>query len=133
MKIETPFSPGFRISVTDIIVLMVGAIASACLAGIDLPLGLAIAFVVAHFFLFCNVIRMARRLELAWAAIFVGLAGCTILLQVPGWSVTFAASFLATMALVVVQMRRPSYHGVLWRRINPNLPRWWQTHGRGKN
>lgn len=133
MKIETPFSPGFRISVTDILVLIAGTVASAWLASIDLPIGLVIAFVVAHFFLFCNVIRMARRLELTWAAIFAGLAGCTILLQVPDWPMTFAASLLATLVLVVVQLRRPSYHGVLWRRINPDLPRWWQMHGRGKN
>jgi O-antigen ligase len=89
-------------------------------------LGIAMGFVVAHFFLFCNVLRMSRALELMWAGLFIVLAGFTILTGSPTWVVTLAVSFVATVILAIVEMRKPSYHGVFWKRINPGLPNWWQ-------
>lgn len=85
------------------------------------------AFVLTHFFLFCNVVRMARLLELAWAGVFVVLAGATVAVETPGWLVTALVSLLVTLIVVVVEMRKPSYHGVGWQRINPNLPAWWEA------
>jgi hypothetical protein len=90
--------------------------------------GFLVAFVVAHFFLFCNVVRMARPYELAWAAVFLPLASSTMLAGAPGWPVTTAASLAVTVAVVVLQMRRPSYHGVAWQRVNPGLPTWWEAN-----
>ncbi len=92
-------------------------------------MGLVIGFAVGHFFLFCNVFRVARPLELSWAVLFVALAGSTISLEKPGWQVTIATSLVATLLVIVVQMRMPSYHGVAWQRINPELPQWWQRQG----
>jgi hypothetical protein len=69
---------------------------------------------------------MARPLELAWAGVFVVLAGTTIALETPGWWVTALGSLLVTVIVVVVEMRKPSYHGVGWQRINPALPAWWE-------
>jgi uncharacterized protein YqgC (DUF456 family) len=89
--------------------------------------GFVLAFVLAHFFLFCNVIRMAPSLELIWAAVFVVLAAATIAFETPGWLVTALVSLFVTTAVVVVEMRKPSYHGVGWQRINPALPAWWAT------
>jgi hypothetical protein len=86
------------------------------------------AFVLAHFFLFCNVVRMARPLELVWAGGFVVLAGATVAFETPGWLVTALVSLLVTVVVVVVEMRKPSYHGVGWQRINPKLPAWWEAH-----
>jgi hypothetical protein len=71
---QRDFKPGFRVSAIDVAVLIVGACATAYVATYAPWIGIAIGFVVAHFFLFCNVVRMARRLELTWAAIFVALA-----------------------------------------------------------
>lgn len=34
-------------------------------------LGFIVAFVVGHFFVFCNIFRVARPLELAWSGVFV--------------------------------------------------------------
>jgi hypothetical protein len=31
--------------------------------------------------------------------------------------------------LVIFEMRKPSYHGVFWRRVNPNLRQWWEARG----
>ena len=119
------FAPGFRLSVRDVIVIVIGAAAAAYLATIEPWWGFIVAFVVAHFFLFCNVVRMARPFELAWAATFVALASATLLTEAPGWPITTGASLAVTLVVVVLQMRKPSYHGLGWQRINPQLQTWW--------
>jgi hypothetical protein len=121
------FAPGFRLSVLDVIVLVVGAVVASTLAQAVWWWGLVVGFVLGHFFLFCNVVRMARLLELAWAGIFVALAAATIVLDVPGWAITFSTSLFATLVLVVLQIRTPSYHGVGWQWFNPGLPAWWEA------
>ena len=118
------FAPGFRLSVLDVIILAVGVTAAIALATADWWWGFVVGFVLGHFFLFCNVVRMARPLELAWAAVFVALAAATVALDAPGWPVTVSVSLLATVVVAVAQMRKPSYHGLGWQWINPGLPTW---------
>jgi hypothetical protein len=124
---DPPFMPGVRFSKLDAVVLLVGLYISADTAAVMPWYGIAIGFVIAHFFLFCNIVRMTRRSELAWAALFVVLAVSSCLTGVPHWPVTLAISMAATVLLVALEMRKPSYHGIFWRRINPNLPRWWES------
>ena len=121
------FSPGFRLSTIDVCVLLVGAI--CCYFGVKVAwwLGSVVAFTVGHFFLFCNVFRMPRPLELAWATLFVSLSASTVATQVPGWPISFGVSLAGTVAVVAFQMRQPSYHGIGWKKINPGLPEWWQA------
>jgi hypothetical protein len=129
------FVPGFRFSVRDGLVLF-GGVAGAILLSMFLWWqGFIVGFVVAHFFLFCNVVRMARPLELLWSGVFVALASATITIDVPGWVATFVISAVVTVIVVVVEIRKPSYHGVGWKWINPSLPSRWedqmpkQAHG----
>ena len=49
---EIAFQPGFRLSTLDVVILIVGGVASAYAVTVDQWLGVAIAFVVMHFFLF---------------------------------------------------------------------------------
>jgi hypothetical protein len=119
------FQPGFRISALDVAVLVVGACTGAFVAIYAPWIGVSIGFVVAHFFLFCNVVRMARPLELTWAAIFVALAVGAQALGVPNWPAALGASLAATSVLVGMTLRKPSYHGAFWRQVNPDLPVWW--------
>ena len=128
---ERKFQPGFRLSALDILVLIVGGLASVYAMTIDRWFGIALAFVVLHFFLFCNVIRMSRPLELIWAGTFAALAIPTILFNFPSWPVAFAASIAVTAILAFVETRRPSYHGVGWRKLNPRLPESWQSSASG--
>jgi len=121
------FAPGFRLSVLDAIVLVIGVAAAFALATVVPWWGFMVAFVVAHFFLFCNVVRMARPLELAWAGVFLAFAAATIALDAPGWPITTSISLVATAVVVGIQMRKPSYHGVGWQRINPGLRAWWDA------
>ena len=125
---QTAFAPGLRLSVFDVFVLVAGTTAAIVLSMDVWWWGFVPAFVLAHFFLFCNVVRMAWPLELVWAGVFVMLAGATIAFDAPGWLVTALVSVLVTVVVVVVEVRKPSYHGVGWRRINPRLPAWWETH-----
>lgn len=122
----TAFAPGFRLSKLDIAVL-IGGFAAAVIVGLLIVwLGFAIAFVLAHFFLFCNVFRLARPLELTWAAAFVALASGTLTFEFPGWPATAVVSLVVTVVVVLLEMRKPSYHGVGWAWINPGLRGWWE-------
>jgi hypothetical protein len=123
---RTVFAPGFRLSVVDVFVIGGGTAAAIALSMYVWWWGFVPAFVLAHFFLFCNVVRMARSSELVWAGIFIMLAGATIAFNVPGWAATALVSLLVTVAMFVVEMRKPSYHGVGWQRVNPGLPAWWE-------
>ena len=124
---EPTFQPGFRLSPFDVVVLVAGAVASAYATTVDRWFGAAIAFVVLHFFLFCNVLRMSRPLELTWAAVFVALSTAALSLGLLSWPVVFAASAALTAILAAIELRRPSYHGIGWQKLNPRLPEWWQS------
>jgi hypothetical protein len=130
---ERKFAPGFRLSPRDVLILFVGGVAAASLAWIDVWIGLAVAFVVVHFFLFCNVLRMSRPLELIWAAVFVAVAVGATAYGLPSWPLVFGLSAVLTLALAIIEARRPSYHGVCWQALNPQLPEWWSAKIGGGN
>lgn len=124
---QAVFAPGFRLSIVDVFVLVLGTAATIVLSMFVWWWGFVPVFGLAHFFLFCNVVRVARPLELVWAGVFIVLAGATVAIDTPGWLVTALVSLLVTVVVVVVEMRKPSYHGVGWQWINPGLPAWWES------
>ena len=124
------FRPGFRISKLDIIVLLAGWIIFILLYRIHPKLSWAVLFTLAHFFLFCNVLRMRRHYELIWAALFVVLAAPSLAAAVPAWAMVIVIMLAVTAVLIFLQLRHPSYHGVCWRRFNPSLPQWWANRQR---
>ena len=132
MPDQSPFRPGFRLSEVDVGVLIVGVVGSLLLARVHEPLGIAAMLSVLHFFLFCNVLRMNRTFELIWAATFVLLSACTMLTGIPTWLQTYMVTLTVTAVLSLIQVLMPSYHGVLWAVVNPNLPRWWEANTRAK-
>jgi len=121
------FDPGFRLSMLDAVVLAVGAIATIGLGTVVWWWGFVVGFVLSHFFLFCNVVRMSRPLELTWAGVFLVLAAPTVLADTPGWLTTASVSLVVTVVVIAVEMRKASYHGLGWQRINPALPAWWES------
>jgi len=121
------FRPGFRLSLLDVLILLVGASAAAVAADSFMWLAFVISMAVGHFFLFCNVFRIARNLEFIWAAIFVLLAWGTIRFGQPGWLLTTLLTLATTITVIAIEMRKPSYHGIGWSRINPNLREWWES------
>ncbi len=128
MNTERTFAPGFRLSFSDVLVLIAGGLAFVWLTRLDGTLSMVVAFVLGHFFLFCNVIRMARTLELIWAGQFSVLSSSTLLLGAPTWPQTYFLSLAGTLVLIAVQVRKPSYHGVFWKTLNPGLRDWWQRN-----
>jgi len=123
------FQPGFRCLRLDLVILLAGAAAAgAALVWLEPWVGFVVAFVVGHFFLFCNAFRIARVLELVWAALFVVLAAGTISVGFPGWPITAGLSLAAPVVVVILEMRKPSYHGVFWQQINPDLREWWELN-----
>ncbi len=125
---EAEFQPGFRFSVVDAVVLVVGAGVSVLFWQQTMWGGFVVAFVVGHFFLFCNIFRISRSLELVWSALFVAVVASTVVTKIPGWSFAIVLSLIATGVVIAIEMRKPSYHGVCWKRINPDLHKWWEEH-----
>jgi len=121
------FSPGFRFSAFDGLILLSGTIGSWLVWPQTWWLGFVIAFAVGHFFLFCNVFRISRRLELIWAAVFLILTRFTVVSGYPTWTATALLSLAVTALVVCIELRKPSYHGVGWSRFNPNLRQWWDA------
>lgn len=122
------FRPGFRLSQLDIAILLVGIVGVVLAGSVALYAGFVIAFVVGHFFLFCNVFRVSRLPELTWAIIFIGLSAATILVGQPGWLVTALCSLIVTIGVIFREIGKPSYHGVFWRTWNPGLEAWWLSN-----
>ena len=119
---ERKSQPGFRPSALDLGILVAGGAASVYAASFDSWLASAIAFVVLHFFLFCNVLRMSRPLELIWAAIFASLTVAAVSFSLLPWPAVFAASAVVTVVVAIIQVRKPLYHGVGGQKLNPRLP-----------
>ena len=125
------FRPGFRLSAIDVVVLLLGGSWSLLLWGMENPLGLFVFFTLTHFFLFCNVLRMLRRFELIWAVLFLLFSVNSILFNMPTLLGTFFVMLGITTVLAVLQVRHPSYHGIFWKQINPELPQWWAKQQSG--
>lgn len=128
MENDPQFRPGFRISEIDVGVLLLGFAVSPLLGRLNDILGLSALLTIAHFFLFCNVLRLGRVLELLWAVTFTGLVASTLLYRMPSWDLTVLLTLCVTAVVSTIQVMRPSYHGVLWKRLNPSLPQWWERH-----
>lgn len=120
------FNPGFRLSILDIVILAVATAISIACYPISPLASSAIIFVIAHFFLFCNVIRMSRISELIWASIFLSLSALSIYLNYQIIVAAFVISFMSTLILVGLELKKPSYHGLFWQKINPSLLQWFE-------
>jgi len=118
--------------------VMVVAVAAT---GLTLPwLGvMAWLFVIVagHFFLFCNVFRIQRVLELVWAGLFVlNVSGWYVMDAFEWWRV-LAAQTPATIALVSMSFSKNDYHGVFWRyaphprQVDPTRKHQQETHHDG--
>jgi hypothetical protein len=122
------FAPGFRISFSDVAVLIIGIFVSFLIGRRYWPLSMIVLVVLGHFFLFCNVFRLSRSLELAWAGAFLLFLGLKIDSDFMSWEMTMALIICVTHIVVICEMKKPSYHGILWWRINPNLKDWWDSN-----
>ena len=111
-------APGFRFSTTD------AAAVVAAIIGVMLlwhPLGsmaLLLPIVLGHFFLFCNVFRVRRSYELAWAVVFiVNVCAWWLAGRFSWWSVLLVQTPV-TIVCIGLEISSERYHGVGYRRLN---------------
>lgn len=124
MENSKEFSAGFRINTIDVMVITAALLAVLLTYSKMCEVAFFSGYTVLHFFLFCNVFRIGRKSELFWSFVFVIMTSCTILLDVPSWMVTIASTFSITVVVIILELRKPSYHGILWEKINPSLRQW---------
>jgi hypothetical protein len=118
------FQPGFRLSKFDIVIIVSGILSALCTYKISIIMSFLIVFVISHFFIFCNIIRISRVPEIIWATTFTVLVGLSITYSIPSLKIAITISVALSSLLVLMEIRKPSYHGLCWQKINPNLESW---------
>jgi len=108
---------GFRFSARDALVLAAGALLTLWLWRIPGGAGFFPLFTVLHFFLFCNIFRIRRQMELMWTGWFVLMAFVGSITTGSFW-IAYTAALPVTADVIAVGLTRPWYHGVWARQIN---------------
>lgn len=117
---------GARFFLTDGLVIVLAVVLTMWLRRIDHELWWIVPMVAGHFFLFCNVFLVWRRLEFIWAGVFVINVAMHLALGRLDWWGPCLWQLPVSIAVIALQMRSPWYHGVWARRINPNLEEYLQ-------
>jgi hypothetical protein len=112
---------GFRFSPTDAAALIAFGALAAGLHRLDSSLWWVAVVAAGHFFLFCNVFRVARRRELVWAGLFVVNVGLWVLLGRLDWFSVLACQMPVSSGVIAWEIKTLCYHGSLADRLNPNL------------
>lgn len=120
------FNPGFRLSLLDVIILILGVVGTLIFLPISKINSFIIAFVVGHFFLFCNVFRISRPLELIWATLLILFGVLIEIFRLFNWYIVAIIMVAVTFGIILIEMRKKSYHGIMWQRFNPNLVDWFK-------
>lgn len=108
---------GFRFSAMDAAIFAGGAIATAVAWQLVGPFALVVPFLLAHFFLFCNVFRIGGERSLIWAAVL--LANAFAWPHTSWLSIHLAIQLAATVLLIANCVMGANYHGFACDRINP--------------
>lgn len=123
-----PRSIGMQFSAGDALVLVIAALAIWMLWTPAQEFALLVGFVVAHFFLFCNIFRIHRKHELAWAAVFVLNVFSGLAMEAWGLVEAMLWQVPLTVALIVAEMCSSRYHGAGCRVINARqVAEWMKT------
>ncbi len=112
---------GFQMSAFDGVVLLLGIILTIWLRNEAFPLWWIVPMALGHFFIFCNVFLVWRRLELVWAAVLVVLISGHLAFGHTDWLSPLMMQMPVTLIVLWLQLRSPWYHGIFARQINPRL------------
>ena len=112
---------GFQMSAFDGVVLLLGIILTIWLRNEAFPLWWIVPMALGHFFLFCNIFLVWRRLELVWAAVLVVLISGHLAFGHTDWLSPLMMQMPVTLIVLWLQLRSPWYHGIFARQINPRL------------
>jgi hypothetical protein len=103
---------GFRFSVADLVAIIVCV---AITLALRKPLGdftLLFPITLGHFFLFCNVFRIRRYLELTWAVLFITNIVLWTFTGHFSWLHVLATQTPVTMLAITVSLCSKDYHGI---------------------
>ncbi|MCA9689339.1 MAG: hypothetical protein KC636_06990 [Myxococcales bacterium] len=114
---------GFRLWWTDLITLAIAAAIAACVWTWPLRPGYAVATVVGHFFLFCNVTRARPRDELLWALSYSALGVWLVGGGRLDWLELLGVIAPLTIAQTLSELARPDYRGVAHSRLRRGATR----------
>jgi len=114
-----PLTCGVRFSALDAVFLLVGTAATVWIWRIHSEFALLIPFLLFHFFLFCNVFRVARASELVWSGVFIVVFSLgSASSYVVNWPAICAIQLPLTAFLLWRETRQPWYHGMACRKWN---------------
>ena len=112
---------GFRFSWSDGLALLCFAGGAVGLWRMHSELWWLLLIVAGHFFVFCNVFRIVRPKELAWAALFLVNSCAWFVSRRLEWLPVFLTQLPISILVIAAEIRSPRYHGILAQRWNTNL------------
>lgn len=112
---------GLRFSIADAFALIVFAISAFLLNKAGSEFWWLLLIAAGHFFLFCNIFRIIRRLELIWAGLFILNVATWICLQRLSWLRVLLCQLPVTFVVLVAALKAARYHGIFAKRLNPQL------------
>lgn len=116
---------GLRFSFADGMAVGACLLATAWAWGWIGAFALVAPFVLGHFFLFCNIFRIRRSLELIWAGSFLLQAFLWLFLgPIPDFSSIALTQLPITAGVIAYEVKSSRYHGIFSDRINPMLDRY---------
>jgi hypothetical protein len=103
---------GFRFSIVDLTAIGACALATWLLfEELDSFVWL-LPVTLGHFFLFCNVFRICRRLELIWSVLFVINVASFVIINRFAWLPILAIQSLVTVTVITLEIKSSRYHGI---------------------
>ncbi len=103
---------GFRFSEIDLMAIVIcGVLTWVSLPFLD-QFALIFPITLGHFFLFCNVFRIHRKLELIWAGAFVINVASNSLAEEFSWIRVLILQTPLTLLLIAMELRSGRYHGI---------------------
>ena len=118
LPFKTTKAPGFRFSASDAVAIVLAIVAAVTLWGSLGAMSLLFPIVLGHFFLFCNVFRVRRSFEVAWALVFVVNVCAWWLAGRFNWWSVLSVQTPVTMLCLGLEICSERYHGVGYSRIN---------------
>ena len=114
---EVQREPGFRLNLTDLILIAALVAASAGWYAVfpENHLYLLPLYVGLSFFLFCNVFRIGNKAEPPWYLVFVAMAGWGLTREEFPWLALLVVCEALKWALIAWRIRQGPYVGAFYR------------------
>lgn len=120
LTFEIQREPGFRLNLTDLILIaaLVGASAAWWAVFPAQYLFLLPIYVGASFFLFCNVFRIGNRTEVPWYLTFVAITAYGFTVEEFPWTLLLCVGEGLKWSLIAWRIRRGPYVGAFYRQLS---------------